>query len=227
MGADGVAGAAAAASGAGPGPNDHRAGVVTDAKTREKLPFVSVAVPQSTLGTNTDEQGRFTLQVPTQYTTLIFSYLGYRQVTRTFAPGAPVELSVQLAPSAAQLNEVVIQGTKPPRYKNKDNPAVELIRQIIEHRAENQPESYPYVEYEKYEKMAFSFSNLSEKFKNRKIFRNYQFLFKQQDSAAVGGEHPTGVPGGKARAGVLSQGPARAQDRGAGQQAGAVRQAIY
>ena len=162
-------------------------GVVTDAKTKEKLPFVSVAVPQSTLGTNTDEQGRFTLQVPAQYTTLIFSYLGYRPVTRTFAPGAPVELSVTLTTSAAQLNEVVIKGTKPPRYKNKDNPAVELIRQIIAHRAENQPESYPYVEYEKYEKMAFSFSNLSDKFKNRKIFRNYQFLFKQQDSAAVGG----------------------------------------
>ena len=162
-------------------------GVVTDAKTKAKLPFVSVAVPQAAIGTNTDEQGRFTLQVPAQYTSLIFTYLGYRQVTRTFVPGQPLTLNVQLAASAAQLNEVVIKGTKPPRYKNKDNPAVELIRQIIAHKAENQPESYPYVEYEKYEKMGFSFSNLSEKFKNRKIFRNYQFLFKKQDSTAVGG----------------------------------------
>ena len=162
-------------------------GVVTDARTKEKLPFVSVAVPQTTLGTNTDEQGRFTLQVPAQYNTLIFNYLGYRPVTRTFVPGAPVELSVPLTTTSAQLNEVVIKGTKPPRYKNKDNPAVELIRQVLDHRDANQPTSYDYVTDEKYEKMAFSFSNLSEKFKNRKIFRNYQFLFKQQDSAAVGG----------------------------------------
>jgi hypothetical protein len=162
-------------------------GVVTDAKTKEKLPFVSVAVPQAALGTNTDEGGRFTLQVPVQYTSLVFSYLGYRTVTKTFTAGQPQEINVQLATSAAQLNEVVVKGYKPPRYKNKDNPAVTLIRQVIEHKEQNRPESYHYVEYEKYEKMTFSFSNLSDKFKNRKIFKNYQFLFKKQDSLAAGG----------------------------------------
>jgi hypothetical protein len=162
-------------------------GVVTDAKTKEKLPFVSVAVPQAALGTNTDEGGRFTLQVPVQYTSLVFSYLGYRTVTKIFTPGPAQEINVQLATSAAQLNEVVVKGYKPPRYKNKDNPAVTLIRQVIEHKEQNRPESYNYVEYEKYEKMTFSFSNLSDKFKNRKIFKNYQFLFKKQDSLAAGG----------------------------------------
>ena len=62
-----------------------------------------------------------------------------------------------------------------------------LIRQVIAHKEQNRPESYDYVEYEKYEKMSFSLSRLSEKFKRRKVFSNYQFLFKQQDSAAVGG----------------------------------------
>jgi hypothetical protein len=162
-------------------------GVVTDAKTREKLPFVSVSVPQSTIGTNTDEQGQFTLQVPAQYTTIVFTYLGYRTETRTITPGQALTLNVPLATSAALLNEVVVRGSKPPRYKNKDNPAVTLIRKVIENKEQNRPESYPYVEYDKYEKMSFSFSNLSDKFKNRKIFRNYQFLFKTQDSAAAGG----------------------------------------
>lgn len=162
-------------------------GVVTDAKTREKLPFVSVAVPQAALGTNTDESGHYTLQVPTQYASLVFSYLGYRTVTKTFTPGAAQEINVQLSTSAAQLNEVVVKGYKPPRYKNKDNPAVTLIRQVIANKEKNRPESYDYVEYEKYEKMTFSFSNLSEKFKNRKIFKNYQFLFRKQDSLAAGG----------------------------------------
>ncbi|MDJ0367036.1 DUF5686 family protein [Hymenobacter sp. H14-R3] len=162
-------------------------GVVTDAKTREKLPFVSVSVPQSTIGTNTDDQGQFTLQVPAQYTTIVFTYLGYSPVTKTITPGQALTLNVQLATSAALLNEVVVRGSKPPRYKNKDNPAVTLIRHVIENKAQNRPESYPYVEYDKYEKMSFSFSNLSDKFKNRKIFRNYQFLFKTQDSTAAGG----------------------------------------
>jgi len=162
-------------------------GVVRDAKTKEKLPFVSVAVPQAAVGTNTDQDGHYVLQVPAPYTTVVFSYLGYGTATKTVVAGQRQHLDVLLATSAALLNEVVIRGSKPPRYKNKDNPAVALIREVIEHKAQNRPESYDYVEYEKYEKMTFSFSNLSEKFKNRKLFKNYQFLFKQQDSAAAGG----------------------------------------
>ncbi|MBJ6142863.1 DUF5686 and carboxypeptidase-like regulatory domain-containing protein [Hymenobacter sp. BT559] len=162
-------------------------GVVTDAKTREKLPFVSVSVPQAAIGTNTDQDGHYTLQVPAQYTSVVFTYLGYRSVTKTFEAGTPQTINVALATSSAQLGEVVIRGSKPPRYKNKDNPAVALIRQVIANKPQNRPESYDYVEYKKYEKMTFSFSNLSEKFKNRKVFKNYQFLFKKQDSTAAGG----------------------------------------
>jgi hypothetical protein len=162
-------------------------GVVTDAKTREKLPFVSVSVPQAAIGTNTDQDGHYTLQVPAQYTSVVFTYLGYRSVTKTIVAGAPQEINVALPTSSAQLGEVVIKGSKPPRYKNKDNPAVTLIRQVIANKPQNRPESYDYVEYKKYEKMTFSFSNLSEKFKSRKIFKNYQFLFKKQDSTAAGG----------------------------------------
>jgi hypothetical protein len=162
-------------------------GVVTDSKTKEKLPFVSVSVPQAGVGTNTDEDGHYTLRVPSPYTSVVFAFLGYRAITKTIVSGVPQEINVALVSSSAMLNEVVIKGGKPPRYRNKENPAVELIRQVIAHREQNRPESYDYVEYEKYEKMAFSFSNLSEKFKNRKIFRNYQFLFKTQDSTAAGG----------------------------------------
>ncbi len=164
-------------------------GVVTDARTKEKLPYVSVAVPRAAVGTTTDENGRYTLQIPAPYTAVVFSYLGYQAVTRTVVAGQRQELSVQLATSAAVLDEVVVEAKKPPRYRNKDNPAVELIRQVIEHKAQNRPESYDYVDYEKYEKMSFSLSNLSEKFRNRKVFNNYRFLFKKQDSTAVGGKN--------------------------------------
>jgi len=162
-------------------------GVVTDAKTKEKLPYVSVAVPQASVGTTTDENGHFALRVPSGYTSLLVQYVGYRSVTRTIVSGVPQEMNIQLVASAAVLGEVVVKGTKLPRYKNKDNPAVALIRHVIDNKEQNRPESYDYVEYNKYEKMTFAFSNLSEKFKNKKIFRNYQFLFTKQDSSAAGG----------------------------------------
>lgn len=162
-------------------------GVVTDAKTKERLPYVAVGVPQAGIGTSTDLEGHYSLRLPAQYTAVVFTYLGYKTVTKTVVAGVPQELNVALAPSTALLNEVVVKGEKQPRYRNKENPAVALIRKVIDNKEQNRPESYDYVEYNKYEKMTFSFSNLSEKFKNRKIFRNYQFLFEKQDSAAAGG----------------------------------------
>lgn len=162
-------------------------GIITDARTRERLPYVSVAVAQAALGTTTDAQGHYALRIPAGYTSVVIQYVGYRTVTRTIVAGVPQEINFQLVANAAVLGEVVVKGTRLPRYKNKDNPAVALIRQVINNKERNRPESYDYVEYTKYEKMAFSFSNLSEKFKNKKVFRNYQFLFTKQDSTAAGG----------------------------------------
>lgn len=64
-----------------------------------------------------------------------------------------------------------------------------MIRQVIEHKDENQPKAYETVQYKEYEKMLFSMSNISEKFKNKRMFRNYQFLFQEQDSTQIGGKN--------------------------------------
>ena len=162
-------------------------GVVTDGKTKVALPYVSVGVPRAGVGTSTDENGHFTLEIPAPYTTVVFSYLGYQPLTRTVVAGSRQRLDVGLVASTTQLGEVVVTARKAPRYRNKDNPAVALIRQVIDHKPANRPESYDYVDYEQYAKMSFALSNLSEKFKNRKVFAHYQFLFKKQDSTAMGG----------------------------------------
>src|SRR5690606_28166823 len=73
------------------------------------------------------------------------------------------------------------------RYRNRENPAVQLIRKVIENKERNQLSANDYVQYNQYEKVSLSLSNLSDKFKNRKIFRKYQFLFNEQDSTELGG----------------------------------------
>jgi ATPase subunit of ABC transporter with duplicated ATPase domains len=83
----------------------------------------------------------------------------------------------------------VVKSAKKKKYSNKNNPAVEsLLRQVIAHKAQNQVENYNYAEYKQYERMNFSLSNLSDKFRNKRIFKNYQFLFREQDSTAIGGK---------------------------------------
>ena len=164
-------------------------GTVTDASTKETLPYVSYSVTGSTLGGRTDADGKFNISLSGDYTTLKFSYVGYKPFTKVIKVGTAQVLNVQLQPEAMLMNEVVITAGKKPRYRNKENPAVELIRKVIANKSKNRMEHYDFVEYQKYERMMFSLSNLSDKFKNKRMFRNYQFLFQEQDSTKIGGKN--------------------------------------
>lgn len=162
-------------------------GVVTDVKTKETLPYVSVTIPGTSLGTRTDADGKFSIKIPGAYTRVSFTYVGYNSVIKNIVAGQDQVLNVQLQPTSKVLNEVVVKSGRRKKYRNKNNPAVELIEKVIENKSKNRIESYSYAEYEKYEKLSFSLSDITDKFRNKKVFKNYQFLFKQQDSSAIGG----------------------------------------
>lgn len=164
-------------------------GTVTDAVTKETIPYASFLITGSGKGGRTDADGKYSITISGNYTQLKFSYIGYKTQVKTIKPGMAQTINVQMQDEAMQMNEVVIKGGKKPPYRNKENPAVELIRKVIANKPKNRMESYDYVAYQKYERMLFSMSNLSEKFKNKKIFRNYQFLFQEQDSTKIGGKN--------------------------------------
>lgn len=164
-------------------------GTVRDAGTKETLPYVSVFFKDTKIGTQTDLNGNFTISSNLPQSALSFNYVGYSILTKNITPSLNQTINVVLSPSANSLDEVMVVGGKKVRYRNKDNPAVELIRQVIAHKDENRIKSYQTVAYQQYEKMLFSVSNVSEKFKNKKMFRNYQFLFQEQDSTLIGGKN--------------------------------------
>jgi hypothetical protein len=164
-------------------------GTVRDAVTKETLPNVSVFFKDTQIGTQTDVNGKYTLVSSNPQSELSFNYVGYRTVFKNILPSATQEFDVVLVPDARALDEVIVVGGKKVRYRNKDNPAVELIRQVIAHKDENRIKSYNTASFRQYEKMLFSLSNVSDKFKNKKMFRNYQFLFQEQDSTLIGGKN--------------------------------------
>ncbi|NGP89811.1 TonB-dependent receptor plug domain-containing protein [Fodinibius halophilus] len=54
-------------------------GTVKDAETGETMAGVNVFVKNTTVGTSTDERGRYSLNVPEEADTLIFSFIGYKK----------------------------------------------------------------------------------------------------------------------------------------------------
>jgi hypothetical protein len=164
-------------------------GTVTDAKSKQTIPGVSVLLVGTSSGASSDNKGHYVLRATSTNTIIKFTFLGYKTVTKTIAPGTEQVINVTMSEDSQLLTEVVVKAEKRVKYRNKGNPAVELIRQVIAHKKSNRLTSYNYAQYHQYEKMVFFLSDLSDKFKDKKIFKNYQFLFRQQDSSAIGGKN--------------------------------------
>jgi hypothetical protein len=82
-------------------------GRVYGADDRQPLIGVSITVKGTSIGTQTDVSGNYSLQIPAGNPMLVYSYIGYEKEERTATVGS---LDVALKPSLQQLNEVVVTG---------------------------------------------------------------------------------------------------------------------
>lgn len=89
-------------------------GRVKDQETRESLPFVSVVVKGTTIGTTTNVDGYYTLlDVPSDTVTIIYSYLGYYPLNIFLNPETEVEnLVVDLKQESVDIQEVTVTGER-------------------------------------------------------------------------------------------------------------------
>jgi len=89
-------------------------GKVTSSHSGNPIPGVSVVVKGSTLGTITDEDGNFLMNLPENEKTLVFSFIGMKTVEKTVNGK---ELNVILEPEFIGLEEVIVLGYN---EKNKE-----------------------------------------------------------------------------------------------------------
>ena len=82
-------------------------GIVTD-ESGDPLPGVTIVIKGATQGTATDARGVFTLQVPDNNATLVFSYIGY--ATQEITVGSNRTINVTMNEDTRQIEEVVVVG---------------------------------------------------------------------------------------------------------------------
>ncbi|MCU0369864.1 MAG: carboxypeptidase-like regulatory domain-containing protein [Bacteroidales bacterium] len=83
-------------------------GSVTDRSTGESLPGASVLIKETSIGSITDIDGKFSLSAPSAESILVVSYIGYETTEITI--GNQSIFNVQLIPSKTSLQEVVVVG---------------------------------------------------------------------------------------------------------------------
>ncbi len=126
-------------------------GRVYDGVVKEVIPYVSVGITHTTLGTVTNQSGEFKLLIPDSllHSSLKFSYVGYdnQELAVSDLAGRYAELVLQ--PKVISLQEVVVRAVNPlqvlekmqdARRKNYSSVPVYLTsfyREVIEHKRKN------------------------------------------------------------------------------------------
>lgn len=84
-------------------------GYVRDADNGEELLGVTVYFPSLKAGTATNDYGFYALTVPKGTYEVQFTYLGYKQITRTLELEGDVTLNIEMATDAQLMQEIVIE----------------------------------------------------------------------------------------------------------------------
>ena len=155
-------------------------GKVTDAQTHEAIPFANVYLKGTTVGNFTDFEGNYSIETKKSSDSLIASFLGYITVSKKFAKNKFQTINFELMPNKFNLAAVEIHPGR--------NPAEILLEKILANRKNNNREKLDAYQYEAYTKIQFDANNINDKFRNRRIFKPFQFVFENMDTSTVNGK---------------------------------------
>ncbi len=134
-------------------------GVITDSLTHEPLMYITVQYEGKGVGGISNVKGEYSVETHKGWDELTFSAIGYNTKRVQFTPDTKV-LNVELSPVDVQLSEVVVKPQRD-RYSRRNNPAVDFMRKVIEHKKTLKLEENDFYQYRKYEKMKVSLNDVT------------------------------------------------------------------
>lgn len=108
----------------------HISGIVKEASTNKALPFASISIPNSNNSVS-DVDGQFIIELKKNTTFFKISYVGYESSLIIVEPNKKF-YQILLSPKINSLNEVTVG--------YNENPALLIIRKVIENKNNNNPE---------------------------------------------------------------------------------------
>jgi hypothetical protein len=155
-------------------------GTVRDANTGEPIPFANVIIRGTTIGVLTDFEGNYALEFKSTSDSIRAFIMGYQGITEPFRLNQFQTIDFHLTPQQVELPEVTIT------YKG--NPALAILEKVIANRAKNTLMSFDTYQYEAYTKIEIDANNISEKFRNRKLFKPFEFVWSYVDTSTINGK---------------------------------------
>lgn len=132
-------------------------GVIVD-EDGYAIPYASVMYKGHHVAVVSDIEGKFNIARHEGWVMTISS-VGFKQQSMKVDASTKSHLNIVLKEDAKRLNEVVVK-SKRGRYSRKNNPAVELMRRVIAAKEKNHLDNHPYYQYNKYQKLTLSLSDI-------------------------------------------------------------------
>lgn len=158
-------------------------GVVID-ESNYPVPYANVVFKNSAKGTITDENGVFYLESGNSYNTIQVSFVGYETAEIVLKNAVNYKMKVLLK-EGNQLSAVNIYSGK---QSKKNNPAVDILKKIWQHKRSNGVKKFKQYQYNKYEKLEFDFNNVDSTMKKHRFFKGMEFMFEKLDTSRVTGK---------------------------------------
>lgn len=163
-------------------------GQILDEKYDEFIPFVSLFFKNDSLNTTTDEEGKFYLVLnDTTSRYMYFEASGYQ--TDSFLIDYNKQLqsvTIKLKSKREELDGTTIVAKKT-KYTNKDNPAVMLIKNVIQHKDKNRYNYNIGSIQQTYDKIQLGLINPPKIATDNFISKRFSYIFNNQDTNKVQG----------------------------------------
>ena len=158
-------------------------GRVRDAETNEPMPFVQIVFEGTTIGAETDMDGKFSISNEQGYITVVFRMMGYEPQKLKLQRGKTKKrVTVKMVPRGKTLQAVEITATKGKnKYSRKNNPAVELVKKVIAQKEKNRIENADQWRRDVYERLSMSLDDFNPDFEGKRLWRKLNFLEKYID----------------------------------------------
>ncbi|WP_299184295.1 DUF5686 and carboxypeptidase-like regulatory domain-containing protein [uncultured Aquimarina sp.] len=152
---------------------------------KQSVPFANIVFVNSTIGTITDENGKFYMESDQNHSSIKVSFIGFETKTIKLSKRTTYNMEVVLEEEAASLDEVVIYKGK---TSKKNNPAIDILRKIWDNRRENGVKKFKQYNYDKYEKLEFDLNTIDSALVNSRIFNGMEFIFEDIDTSRITGK---------------------------------------
>ncbi len=151
----------------------------------EPVAFANVIFKNSSIGTVSDENGKFYLQADDDYSSILVSFMGYQTYELELTKRSTYNIRIVLTEDTESLDEVMLFSGK---TSKKNNPAIDILKKIWANRRSNGVKKFSQYQYDKYEKLQFDLNTIDSSLIKSRLFKGMEFIFQQTDTNEVTGK---------------------------------------